>query len=68
MIMMMKWLCIPTDLPSTNKQVSTNQRANESYPRGVSSEASKLNHAVINKKKQGHQMQFSLEKRLEKRK
>ena len=30
-------------------------------------EVSKLNHAVINKK-QGDQMQFSLEKRLEKRK
>ena len=33
----------------------------------VSSEASKLNHAVMSKK-QGDQMQFSLEKRPEKRK
>ena len=33
----------------------------------VSPEVSKLNHAVMNKK-QGDQMQFSLEKRLEKRK
>ena len=33
----------------------------------VSPEVSKLNHAVTNKK-QGGQMQFSLEKRLEKRK
>ena len=33
MIMMMKWLCVPTDLPSTNKLVSTTQRTNESFSR-----------------------------------
>ena len=65
MIMMMKWLYVRTNLPSTNKLVSTNQRANESYS-SYSPEVSKLNHVVINKK-QGDQMQFSLEKRLEKR-
>ena len=47
--------------PSTNKLVSTNQRANERYSR---SSFTKFNHPVINRK-QGDQMQFSLEKRLE---
>ena len=62
---------VPTDLTSTNKLVSTNQRASKRNSRiiqkVVSPEVSKLNHAVMNKK-EGDQMQFSLEKRLEKRK
>ena len=49
-------------LPLTNKLVSKNQRANQNYSRVVSPEVSKPNHAVMNKK-QGNQMQFSLEKR-----
>ena len=64
--MLMKWLCT-SDLPSTNKLVSTNQQANESYQKVLSPEVSKLNHTVINKT-QGYQKQFSLEKRLKKRK
>ena len=56
--MMMKWLCT-SDVPSTNKLVSRNQRANESYQEVVSPEVSKT---------QGDQKQFFLEKRLEQRK
>ena len=66
MIVMIKWLCT-SDLPSTNKLVSTNQQANENYQEVLSPEVSKLNHTVINKT-QGDQKQFSLEKRLKKRK
>ena len=58
MIMMMKWLR-NSDVPSTNKLVSKNQRANESYQEVVSPEVSKT---------QGDQKQFFLEKRLEQRK
>ena len=64
MIMMMKWL--PTDLPSTNWSQQTNEQTKINQE-VVLPEVSKLNHAVMNKK-QGDQMQFSLEKRLEKRK
>ena len=66
--MMMKWLCIPTDIhQQTNKSQQTKEET-KVIQKVVSPDASKLNHAVMNKKKQGHQMQFSLEKRLEKRK
>ena len=64
MIMMMKWL--PTDLPSTNWSQQTNEQTKINQE-VVLPEVSKLNHAVMNKK-QGDQMQFSLEKRLGKRK
>ena len=64
MIMMMKWL--PTDLPSTNWSQQTNEQTKINQE-VVLPEVSKLNHAVMNKK-QGDQMQFPLEKRLEKRK
>ena len=53
---------------STNKQSQQTKEETKVIQKVVSPEASKLNHAVMNKKKQGHQMQFSLEKRLEKRK
>ena len=62
--MMMKWL--PTDLPSTNWSQQTNEQTKINQE-VVLPEVSKLNHAVMNKK-QGDKMQFSLEKRLEKRK
>ena len=57
MIMMMKWLC--TCWPTITKQTSLNKA--KVIQEVVSSEASKLNHAVMNNK-QGDQMQFSLKK------
>ena len=55
-------------LPSTNKLVSQQTNGQTKVIQDVvSPEVSKLNHAVMNKK-QGDQMQFSLYKRLEKRK
>ena len=46
---------VPIDLPSTNKLVSTNNEQTKVIQEVVSSEESKLNHAVMNKK-QGDQM------------
>ena len=52
-----------------HQQRNQSQQTNEQTKviQVVSLEVSKLNHAVMNKK-QGHVMQFSPEKRLEKRK
>ena len=59
-------LLVPIYLPSANKLVSANQRANLSYSRSSFIRSIKLNHAVMSKK-QSDQMQFFIEKRLEKR-
>ena len=64
MIMMMKWLC--AYWPTINKETSLNEQM-KVIQEVVSPEVSKLNHAVTNKN-QRDQMQFSLEKRLKKRK
>ena len=55
----MMYFYVLTDLPSTNKLVSTNQWANETYSRSSLPDVSKLNRAVMNKK-QGDQTQFSV--------
>ena len=54
-------------LPSTNKLFQQGSQQTRVIQEVVSPEVSELNHAGINKKP-GDQMQFSPEKRLEKRK
>ena len=62
-----RWSWWSSYVPSTNKLVSKNHRANLSYSRKVSPEVSKLNHVVMNTN-QGDQMQFSSDKRSRRKK
>ena len=59
---------VPTDLPSTNKLVSANQWAKESYSINSWPEVPKLNHAYNKQKARRSNAVFFRERRPEKRK